>query len=120
MTTAHTPGEWIINRDSKDCGDDKLSIEVAGDYFIAQVDPGVCQEANARLISAAPELLEAMKKRVEEEGQRVFEDWLDRNRPSGDADDVNRQWLESSDYTDFWIEWSVEYAAISKATGESQ
>lgn len=63
MTQAkHTPGQWFINRESSDCHDGKLSIEVYGDYFIAQVDEGVCQEANARLIAAAPELLEALKK----------------------------------------------------------
>lgn len=65
MTQAkHTPGQWFINRESTDCPDGKLSIEVYGDYFIAQVDEGVCQEANARLIAAAPELLEALQEIV--------------------------------------------------------
>jgi hypothetical protein len=55
----HTPGPWVINRNQTDCGEDKISIEAADEYFIAQVDPGVSQEANASLIAAAPELLEA-------------------------------------------------------------
>lgn len=62
MTEAkHTPGIWFVNYESKDVGDDKLSVEVDGDYFIAQVDEGICQEANARLIAAAPELLDALR-----------------------------------------------------------
>ena len=62
MTQAqHTPGQWFINRESFDCHDGKLSIEVYGYYFIAQVDEGVYQEANARLIAAAPAMLEALR-----------------------------------------------------------
>ena len=62
MTQAqHTPGQWFINRESFDCHDGKLSIEVYGDYFIARVDEGVYQEAHARLIAAAPELLSVLK-----------------------------------------------------------
>lgn len=62
MTEAkHTPGNWFVNYESNDVGDGKLSVEVDGDYFIAQVDEGVCQKANARLIAAAPELLEAVR-----------------------------------------------------------
>lgn len=57
----HTPGQWFINRESSDCHDGKLSIEVDGDYFIAQVDEGFCQEPNALLIASAPELLEALQ-----------------------------------------------------------
>ena len=33
--------------------------------------------------------------------QAAFEDWLVRVCPSGDADSVHAQWLESSDYEDF-------------------
>lgn len=57
----HTPGPWHINEDQKDCGAGKLSIEAKDEYFIAQVDESVSQEANAKLIAAAPELLEALR-----------------------------------------------------------
>ena len=60
----HTPGPWLINRESEDVIEGKLSIESVNaetqlSYFIAQVDECKSQEANARLIAAAPELLEA-------------------------------------------------------------
>lgn len=57
----HTTGPWIVNNDQTEVGEGKLSIEAADEYFIAQVDEGVSQEANARLIAAAPELLSALK-----------------------------------------------------------
>lgn len=61
MTDKFTPGPWFVNRNSVDCGAGKISIEVAGDYFICQVDESVSQEANAALIAAAPELLQALE-----------------------------------------------------------
>lgn len=53
----HTPGPWRIVEKSDD---ERLSIE-AGDMFIARTDPCMAQEANARLIAAAPDLLEALQ-----------------------------------------------------------
>lgn len=35
-----------------------------------------------------------------EDEQRAFENWAERNSPSGDCDSVHYQWLESSDYLD--------------------
>jgi|SRR5690554_5964859 len=65
----HTPGPWFINRESEDVIEGKLSIESVNaetqlSYFIAQVDECKSQEANARLIAAAPELLEALESAV--------------------------------------------------------
>lgn len=62
----HTPGPWAYG---EECG---LTREIWGDngpelYAIAQTrhgDPGQC-EANARLIAAAPELLEALISMIE-------------------------------------------------------
>lgn len=51
-----TPGPWY--RGGIDNG--KLSIN-AGKYFVALVDQGIAQKSNASLISAAPDLLEALQ-----------------------------------------------------------
>lgn len=56
----HTPGPWFVNHNSEACPEDKLSVE-AGNYFVCTVDHSAVQEANARLIAAAPDLLEALK-----------------------------------------------------------
>lgn len=53
----HTPGPWRISGHSED-SPEKLSVEDGYGYFIAEVDFGLAQKANARLIAAAPELLE--------------------------------------------------------------
>jgi hypothetical protein len=73
--------------------------------------------ANAYLISAAPDLLAYMKRKVEIEEQSEFEDWAQKARPCGDAQDVRRQWQESSEHFDFCEEWACELALIDKATG---
>lgn len=56
----HTPGPWIMNNDQTEVGIGKLSIEAANEYFIAQVDEGMNQQANAKLIAAAPDLLQLL------------------------------------------------------------
>src|SRR5690554_4275769 len=95
----HTPGPWFINRESEDVIEGKLSIESVNaetklSYFIAQVDECKSQEANARLISAAPELLEALEAITDlydtDEGCRSLQ------------------------------EYQAARAAIAKATGESK
>lgn len=58
------------------------------------------QEANARLIAAAPDLLEALQKCTE---------WMEQLRASGDAG--NWQWSDGDEYMQ-------AIAAIAKATGE--
>ena len=50
-----TPGPWVVGGNEGN----KLSVN-ADPYFVALVDEGDSQEANARLIAAAPELLEAL------------------------------------------------------------
>ena len=53
----HTPGPWKINADCPMAEHGRISIET-DDYYIALLDAGARQAANARLIAAAPELLE--------------------------------------------------------------
>lgn len=62
MNARHTPGPWTAERDpchfdtlsSIRAGDGALCVEVGG-----KADPPV-QEANARLIAAAPDLIDAL------------------------------------------------------------
>ncbi|MEE1869034.1 hypothetical protein [Pseudomonas auratipiscis] len=55
----HMPGPWAVNQSSPDADQDKVSIEVGdGVYFICQVDGGMHQMANARLIAVAPEMFD--------------------------------------------------------------
>jgi hypothetical protein len=48
------------------------------------------------------EMPEALRERaLRDAEQSAFEDWLSRVCPSGDVEQVQAQWLESSDYLDF-------------------
>ena len=62
MTGKHTPGPWVAQTDP--CHYDTLSDVVGGDGNLFVSVGGKAswqeQEANARLIAAAPELLEAL------------------------------------------------------------
>lgn len=70
MTTKHTPGPWVVGPT-----DDTVVTHLGADgtrYEIAQIDGDYNQpetwpemEANARLIAAAPDLLEALKRITE-------------------------------------------------------
>jgi hypothetical protein len=62
MTTSHTPGPWlhigqgdVVARSDKYCGGEKDIASV----FLTRNDE---DEANANLIAAAPDLLEALKR----------------------------------------------------------
>lgn len=68
----HTPGPWVAGLAARnpypDPPGDKWSIQAAMGWWVADIYPYVrgCQDcsetrANARLIAAAPELLEALK-----------------------------------------------------------
>lgn len=66
MSTKHTPGPWSISYECEHAKHGQFSIET-NDSFIALVDAGlIAQQANARLIAAAPELLEALKLLVDD------------------------------------------------------
>lgn len=76
-------------------------------------------EEAARLIAAAPDLLSSLSKKVNDAEQALFDEWLESKLPSGDHEEVQCKWLNSSEYNDFFVEWSEQIEAISKATGES-
>ena len=83
----HTPGPWEVSEEWH--GDLYIDsyIEGEGDTALAKIVNNVCKtdqaEANARLIAAAPDLLEACK-----EALNVLEDWDDLNQP-----DDGPEWL---------------------------
>lgn len=117
MKTKHTKGPWEFKKGG--CWTIFADGEsIMGDMQYYPWCPA--NEADWHLIAAAPTMLEALKKRTENEEQRIFEEWLRSERPSGDHDEVNRQWLTSSDYIDFCDEWGTELDAIAKATGGQQ
>jgi hypothetical protein len=61
MTTKHTPGPWTYEQETK------TIRSVPANYWIATIDSydgAINNAANAALIAAAPELLEALKEIV--------------------------------------------------------
>ncbi len=61
--SAHTPGPWFAKRMRNDNGN--FDIDSVGGYFVAKSIGGLDvgeEEANARLIAAAPELLAALQR----------------------------------------------------------
>jgi hypothetical protein len=67
----HTPGPWDFD------GPEHSIIVWAGpDLRVCFMTSNGPAEANARLITAAPDLLAALREMIEEHGQRDFEDAL--------------------------------------------
>jgi hypothetical protein len=88
---AHTPGPWAVSDNHG-----KRYIEPVGDNEpVAQITKGPNSEANARLIAAAPELLEALVVMCREFELKI-------------PDHCNADWYE---------EFNAARAAIAKATG---
>ena len=64
MSTKHTPGPWRLNSDALVCGNGDLMMSIAICYDKSSAADGVSRDemkANARLIAAAPELLDALQ-----------------------------------------------------------
>ncbi|MEW4985215.1 hypothetical protein [Stenotrophomonas geniculata] len=127
MSSKYTPGPWKWSGEyTHPCGKPAWTLLGRhGLYGILTCDQGSApqdlnDEANARLIAAAPELLEALSKAVRETEQFLFDAWLVRVCPSGDVESVQRQWLASGDHRDFVDEWREQIDAIAKATGGAQ
>lgn len=123
MSTKHTPGPWVLEI-RKGMGEASSEATVAeigtsGEYRggiayaqSAEHIDGIGRDeliANAHLIAAAPELLEALK-------------WFVANDETNEGDDPliehgNRSWNELNAY---WIEGKrAAVAAIAKAEGRS-
>ena len=131
MSLFHTPGPWKARKIDDQCwaidsnGDPNIGHESWTDMVIVhgcddEPDQGsVVSEANARLIAAAPELLEACQ---------TFAEWLRRES----ADTSEKPWRTKRGTPEgeaAWLEWFYENmricdlaqeqarAAIAKATG---
>lgn len=94
MTTQHTPGPWHVDECDTDA---RTYIQSEGDNEIANIQwgalkPDQWEQANARLIAAAPTMLDALS---------VIEDWI----MSDDTLDTNGHILR------------LARAAIAKARG---
>lgn len=108
MTTKHTPGTWFVGETHQDDeGYAEISVmasvdgkTVAPAVVVLQFPnvPGM-QEANAHLISAAPDLLEALERCTA---------WMESLRESTDAGFWD--WSEGDEYM-------TARAAIAKARG---
>jgi len=61
MSTQHTPGPWVVYDDSNDGKTNRIEIAALG-KTVARIYHSVPEEdlPNARLIAAAPDLLEAL------------------------------------------------------------
>lgn len=78
MTAKHTPGRWLIGEDQ--CVDDAWSIiTTSGGSIIANVNDRHDRKANAHLIAAAPDLLEALEEffAIEEDEAAVSQARID-------------------------------------------
>jgi geranylgeranyl pyrophosphate synthase len=95
MTTQHTPGPWRYFISANKTTGQRWS-NVTGDGL--QIAGAVPSESDARLIAAAPELLDTLK--------LLFEDWVTLvGDDCEDNEDVRRIWQACKD-------------ALTKATGE--
>ena len=99
----HTPGPWTVYDDSNDGKTNRIEIAARG-KTVARIYQSVPEEdlPNARLIAAAPDLLEALVELSESFVDTYFDD------PRSDE--------EIDGHQEFWE--NKARAAIAKATGE--
>jgi hypothetical protein len=123
---SHTPGPWTF-----DYLYDHLLVSDEHGRAVADLGPGQAdppvdeQVANARLIAAAPELLEALDPDIcltcgEHHTERVL------SRNQGDGRPIETSWASTEDghayraRRNFPTDWAdIARAAIAKARGES-
>jgi len=100
MTAKHTPGPWIAHYCPEDGGE--YSIHASNGIHVALSIGGTKSEAaNARLIAAAPELLEALQ-----EAENALADYIPTIERTGASLNYGHSVLKKA------------RAAIAKATGE--
>ena len=107
MQHQHTPGPWIIEAETCHTGDIATVHNTAEKWVTIYaphwMETGMGeheQSANARLIAAAPELLEALKAMLEVHGVR--------QEHANASVEIPQSWVDLSD---------VARTAIAKATG---
>jgi hypothetical protein len=103
MTTKHTPGPWHIAFGGMDGDDFAVIGSKHSERAVCNLEPRDYTQANARLIAAAPELLQAL--------DEIVAEW--------DAGNIGR--ITTIPGTPGWeesvgVKWAR--AAIAKATGE--
>jgi hypothetical protein len=101
MNTQHTPGPWAVKHHEDT---DTYSIYVAGrqwnSWTVAALGYSKEDEANARLIAAAPDLLEALQTMLIAFAPPNYEE------------------MDESELETCFPEWTKARAAAAKATGE--
>jgi hypothetical protein len=97
--TTHIPGPWSCSQESAD--PEWWIVTIPGGLIVANVNAHHRQEANARLISAAPELLDCLKMAEDVLSRHPFstEIWRNGLHPANGVDMIR--------------------TAIAKATGTS-
>jgi hypothetical protein len=73
--TKHTPGPWHVAFGGKDTDDYAIIGSKFSERAICNMEPRDYVQANARLIAAAPELLEALKGLLDQLNGIGIPDW---------------------------------------------
>jgi len=105
---AHTPGPWHLSVNGVDATDDAVIIDGNGNEVLGVSEWCRCEEADARLIAAAPELLEALRA-----VKKIVDDATERHTGFLVADFQTATYPNSRDAYDGLC------AAIAKAEGRS-
>lgn len=86
-TNMRVPNAWVDDL-AMQAKDEPVKPFIASASVFVDYIPGVVTGGTWRIVSLMDE-------------QSAFEDWLNRERPSGDVESVQYQWVKSSDYSDY-------------------
>ena len=70
-------------------------------------------ELVARLTAERDALASAIRRKVDDAEQAVFEAWLERVAPGGDVEQVQHQWVLTVDFEEHNAEWAWARAALA-------